>query len=85
MPPELVASPSAQTAQAATLALSLNGQSLRSAAASLHELLAERGFDPARGEFACAVNGSFVPRAQWAAQRQDDGDCVDVVAPVVGG
>lgn len=69
----------------AVLALSVNGESLRSAAGTLHELLAERGFDPVRGEFACAVNGSFVPRAQWAARLLADGDCVDVVAPVVGG
>jgi len=47
MPPESLAS-------ALSLSLSLNGQSLRSAAANLHELLAERGFDPARGGFACA-------------------------------
>ena len=72
-------------AGAAVLALSVNGQSLRSAAGTLHELLAERGFDSVRGEFACAVNGDFVPRAQWAARRLADGDCVDVVAPVVGG
>jgi sulfur carrier protein len=72
-------------APAAELALSVNGQSLRSAAPTLHELLAERGLDPARGEFACALNGCFVPRAQWPAQRLADGDCVDIVAPVVGG
>ena len=37
------------------------------------------------GGFACAVNGGFVARAQWAAQRLSDGDCIDIVAPVVGG
>ncbi len=72
-------------APAVPLALWVNGESLRSAALTLHELLGERGLDLARGEFACAVNGCFVPRAQWSGQRLADGDCVDIVAPVVGG
>ncbi len=72
-------------APAARLALSVNGQSLCCAARTLHELLAERGLDPLQGEFACAVNGCFVPRAHWSGQRLADGDCVDIVAPVVGG
>ena len=80
MPPEAMAVPGALA-----VTLSLNGESLRSVAGNLYELLAERGLDPARGGFACAVNGGFVPRTQWAAQRLADGDCVDVVAPVVGG
>ncbi len=82
MPHEALAGPGAQ---AARRTLSVNGESLRSAALTLHDLLAERGLDPVRGEFACAVNGCFVPRAQWPGQRLADGDCVDIVAPVVGG
>ncbi len=78
MPPESARS-------GAGLALRVNGEALRCRAATLHELLAARGLDPSSGAFACAVNGGFVPRAQWAAQQLADGDCIDIVAPVVGG
>ena len=81
MPPEL----NARTAAPRTLALSVNGQRVDSAAATLAALLAERGFDGGVGGCACAVNGLFVPRANWAAQALADGDCIDVVAPVTGG
>lgn len=67
------------------LTLSVNGQQLRTGAGTLCELLGERGLDTAQGAFACAVNGCFVPRAQWASQALAGGDCVDIVAPVVGG
>jgi sulfur carrier protein len=66
-------------------ALSVNGELLSSRAPTLGELLRERGLDPAGGGFACAVNGCFVPRAQWDSQALAAGDCVDIVAPVVGG
>ncbi len=78
MPPE-----SAQ--DGAGLALLVNGEALRSSAATLYELLAARGLDPRSGGFACAVNGGFVPRAQWAGRCLAQGDCIDIVAPVVGG
>ncbi|MDE2121642.1 MAG: sulfur carrier protein ThiS [Betaproteobacteria bacterium] len=67
------------------LELSVNGEAVRSRAATLRELLRERGFEAERGGFACAVNGRFVPRAGWDAQALAAGDCVDIVAPVVGG
>lgn len=65
--------------------VSVNGRRVGTRAATLDALLAERGFVLARGEFACAVNGCFVPRPGWSAQRLAAGDCVDIVAPVVGG
>jgi sulfur carrier protein len=34
---------------------------------------------------AVAINGEFVPRAQYANQHLRDGDQVDVVKPVGGG
>ncbi|OIQ80598.1 sulfur carrier protein ThiS [mine drainage metagenome] len=73
----------ARVAAPAALALSVNGEHVASAAATLVALLAERGF--AGGGFACAVNGQFVPRARWAEHMLADGDCIDVVAPVTGG
>ena len=34
---------------------------------------------------AVAINGEFVPRAQYPQQQHRDGDQVDVVSPVGGG
>jgi sulfur carrier protein len=65
--------------------VSVNGAVLDSAAATLHELLLERGYDAARGAIACAVNGSFVARARWPEHAIAEADCIDIVAPVVGG
>ncbi len=76
MPPDSVAP---------ALALRVNGEALQSRAATLAELLVERGLDGAQGGFACALNGCFVPRARWASQPLAGGDSVEIVAPVVGG
>ncbi|MFI2810630.1 MULTISPECIES: sulfur carrier protein ThiS [Microbulbifer] len=35
--------------------------------------------------FAVALNGNFVPRGRYAETILNDGDALDVVAPVVGG
>ncbi|AMX02855.1 sulfur carrier protein ThiS [Microbulbifer thermotolerans] len=35
--------------------------------------------------FAVAVNGDFVPRSEYPRTQIQDGDTLDVVAPVVGG
>lgn len=63
----------------------LNGEAVQTAAANLHALLAERGFDATQRAFACAVNGAFVPRGRWAEQALAAQDRIDIVAPVVGG
>ena len=39
----------------------------------------------APGEVAVALNGDFVPRAEWPRRLLREDDCVDVVAPVEGG
>jgi sulfur carrier protein len=64
--------------------VSLNGQTLDTAASSLQALLVERGYD-VRAAFACALNAVFVPRPQWSQQLLRDGDRIDVVAPITGG
>ena len=66
------------------LRVSLNGQLLNTAAASLQGLLVERGYD-LHAAFACALNAVFVPRMQWPQQPLQDGDRVDVVTPITGG
>ena len=68
-----------------TRSLSVNGAPVRSAAATLGALLAEQGMDGTQPHFACAVNGLFVPRAQWHTHALAAGDHIDIVAPVVGG
>lgn len=69
----------------ATCSVVVNGEAVHSAAPTLLELLRERGLDPQRPGYACAVNGGFVPRAAWAGQALRAGDHIDIVAPVVGG
>jgi sulfur carrier protein len=69
---------------APTRPLSLNGQPLDTPSADLQTLLLERGYD-LQSAFACAVNGRFVPRAQWPLHPLSEGDRVDVIAPVTGG
>ncbi|WP_066963148.1 sulfur carrier protein ThiS [Microbulbifer sp. Q7] len=50
---------------------------------SLSELLQQLGY---RGEtFAVALNGDFVPRGNYPHTLLSAGDCLDIVAPVVGG
>lgn len=50
---------------------------------SLADLLADWGF--VSGKVAVAINGDFVPRSGYAAQRLREGDQLDVLAPVQGG
>jgi sulfur carrier protein len=64
--------------------VSFNGELLIVEAATLDALLRQRGY-ALDAAMACAVNGSFVPRAQWAEQALRPNDRIDVVAPVTGG
>lgn len=71
--------------ESADRTLWLNGQAVQTRAGTLHALLAERGLDAPQRAFACAVNGTFIPRARWAEQALAAQDRIDIVAPVVGG
>jgi len=64
--------------------ISLNGQRVDVNAATLQELLQQRGYEPAAA-IACAINQQFVPRPQWAERALNAGDRVDVVSPITGG
>jgi len=35
--------------------------------------------------FAVALNGDFIPRSHYAERQVEAGDCIDIVAPIVGG
>jgi sulfur carrier protein len=37
------------------------------------------------GPFAAAVNANFVPRSQYGQRALQDGDRIEVIAPVTGG
>ncbi|MDY6945075.1 MAG: sulfur carrier protein ThiS [Pseudomonadota bacterium] len=61
----------------------LNGDAREIAAANLNQALHELGYTD--GSFATAVNGTFIPKARRASHRLDDGDRIEVVAPMQGG
>nr|WP_321249930.1 sulfur carrier protein ThiS [uncultured Ruegeria sp.] len=60
----------------------LNGEARESRAETLSDLLAECGFS---GCVATAVNEQFVPSSLRLALKLEDGDRVEVVAPMQGG
>ncbi|WP_069300478.1 sulfur carrier protein ThiS [Neptunicoccus sediminis] len=63
--------------------LQLNGAMIETQAVMLDGLLQEQGFTGAK--IATAVNGEFVPAALRAAQSLNDGDRIEVLAPMQGG
>ncbi len=60
----------------------LNGEHREVAAETLAALLDECGFS---GRVATAVNEDFVPSSLRAGQQLNDGDRVEVLAPMQGG
>jgi len=77
----------------------VNGKSLTTGPERLLDLLAELGFGAKGAEgqmsnqgvqqetrgIAVAINGTVVPRSQWAATRLSDGDDVEIVKIMQGG
>jgi len=61
--------------------LRINGEETELAAATVAELLVERGIDPNARFLAVAVNGAVVRRAEWAAAALSAGDAVEIVRP----
>lgn len=49
---------------------------------SLADVITQYGATP---PFAVAVNGDFVPQTVYHAQRINEGDEIDIVAPIFGG
>lgn len=60
----------------------LNGEPRDVAAETLSALLEECGFS---GRVATAVNENFVPSSMRVAHRLNDGDRIEVLAPMQGG
>ena len=65
--------------------LRINGEETELAAATIAELLAERGIDPKARFLAIAVNGAVVRRAEWPLAQLAAGDNVEIVRPFQGG
>ncbi|ASM74666.1 MULTISPECIES: sulfur carrier protein ThiS [Roseobacteraceae] len=63
--------------------LQLNGEPLDTPPVTLADLLDAQGFGGAK--IATAVNGSFVPATARAARILNDGDQIEVLAPMQGG
>lgn len=65
--------------------LRVNGVEEEIAVATIADLLAERGIDPAARFIAVAVNGTLVRRAEWTLARLAAGDQIEIVRPFSGG
>lgn len=65
--------------------LRINGEEAEVAAATLAELLAQRGIDTKARFLAVALNGAVVRRAEWPSQALAAGDTVEIVRPLQGG
>jgi sulfur carrier protein len=63
----------------------INGKLETARAATVAELLAEHGIDPATRFIAVAVNGAVVRRTEWATHRLAAGDDIEIVRPLQGG
>jgi sulfur carrier protein len=65
--------------------LRINGVEEEVAVATVGELVAARGVDPAARFLAVAVNGSVVRRSEWPSRYLSPGDDVEIVKPFSGG
>ncbi len=63
----------------------INGEDAAVEAATVAELLAERGVDAAARGVAVAVNGAVVRRPDWAGTPVREGDEIEIVKPFRGG
>jgi sulfur carrier protein len=64
--------------------LQVNGEKKQfSAVQYVDDVLRELGYEAKK--IAVAVNGEFVPRSQYASRTVNDGESIDIVAPVQGG
>ena len=65
--------------------LRVNGVDQEVAAATLVELLADRGIDPKARFLAIAINGAVVRRTEWVTRPLSAGDDIEIVRPLQGG
>jgi sulfur carrier protein len=65
--------------------LKINGLDEEVAAATIAELIAGRGIDPAARFLAVALNGAIVRRSEWPQATLSPGDTIEIVRPFSGG
>lgn len=65
--------------------LRINGSDETIAAATVAELLDQRGIEPTAKFLAVAVNGAIVPRTEWQRHALTAGDEIEIVRPFSGG
>jgi sulfur carrier protein len=63
----------------------VNGEARQRAGATVAELLADLGIDPAARGVAVAVDGEVVPRAEWGELRVNEGQRVEALSAMQGG
>jgi sulfur carrier protein len=63
----------------------VNGDPRERAGATIAELLAELGVEPAARGVAVAVDGEVVPRAEWPQRRVNEGERVEALSAMQGG
>ena len=68
-----------------TASIIVNGETALLTATNVVELLQDAGVDPQARGVAVAVNGTVVPRRDWAQRRLTAGDLVEIVKPFAGG
>jgi len=68
-----------------TATIVVNGETATLTAANVVELLQTAGVDPQARGVAVAVNGTVVPRRDWAQRRLAAGDQIEIVKPFAGG
>ncbi|MEX2617744.1 MAG: sulfur carrier protein ThiS [Alphaproteobacteria bacterium] len=68
-----------------SLDIRINGAARTVAASTIVEILREEGVDENARFVAVALNGSVVPRRNWAEKCVSAGDDVEIVKPVSGG
>ena len=73
------------SANAPTIEVTVNGETLHVAPAPLRDALCEIGYDPEQEGIAVAVNLSVVPRSEWGAVSVAAGDQLDIIGAKQGG
>ena len=68
-----------------TKAVRINGKDEAVRAATVAELLRERGVLEAGRGVAVAVNHAVVPRGEWASTPVAPGDQIEIIRPIFGG
>ena len=63
----------------------VNGDPRERTGATIAELLADLGVEPAARGVAVAVDGEVVPRAEWPRRQVNEGERVEALSAMQGG